>query len=96
MPATNRAALAMRTSPYNHRAAAYLKAAREAFGRSQEVFAMELSQCLGFTLSASSLAYCETAGNSVPAAVLLAVVELTGKPIRRPRRTRPSTDNQAI
>jgi hypothetical protein len=76
----------MRTSPYNLQAAAYLKAAREASGRSQEVLAMELSERLGFSLSSSSLAYYETAGNAIPAAVVFAVLELTRKPIRRPRR----------
>jgi helix-turn-helix protein len=76
VPATTRAPKAMALTSYNSQAGAQLRQARHRAGMDQLAMSWALSYLLGFEVSTSSLAYYESGTNTVPAAVLLAALEL--------------------
>jgi transcriptional regulator with XRE-family HTH domain len=71
----------MRSTTHNRQAGSYLRLARLASGCGQESLALRLSEHLGLKMSGSQLSYYESGTHVVPAAVLLAVAELTSMPI---------------
>jgi len=82
LPATRHAPKAMSRTDQNAQAGEYLKRARQSARLSQEQMAMELTEHLGVSVCASAVSYFETATNTIPAAIVFAVHELTGAPLR--------------
>ena len=87
MPTTYRQPQAMQRSAHNARAGSVMRKARERRHWTQGYLAYLLSERLGVGVSATSMSYYETGSATVPAAVLLAVLELTDTSLPRPARS---------